>query len=235
MLSEIATVLGGTATASTAFGVRHGTTVRVELVTRGTGKSAEAWTVLEAVLPDGYPLALHIRRHHWLGVTRVARGGVVDLPLGDAAFDKAFLVEAAPEDIARGLLDTSARDFLRHFRRVELDTVAIADFKVLRLAIRGWIEDASAALVAIDFLVKLGVRVPDVYLAVDGAAPARIPGSPSPPQLDHRPARAVPAARAVEVAALEAMRARRALRYKVIAVVVFVVVLVFGLVVLPNL
>ncbi len=235
MLSALAAALGGSASGATAFGARCGTPVRVELVTRGTGRTAEEWTVLEAVLPAGYPLALHIRRHHWLGVTRVARGGVVDLPLGDAAFDRAFLIEAAPEDIARPLLDPGARDVLRTFRRVELDTVAIADFKVLRLAIRGWIEDVSAALVAIDFLVELGVRVADVYLAVDGVMPARMAGSPLPPPLDQRPARPVPAVRAVEVAALEAMRTRRARRYMVTAVVAFVVALVFGLFVLPRL
>jgi hypothetical protein len=234
-LSQIASVLGGQGTATAAFGVRHGTSVRVELVTRGAGKSKEEWTVIDAAVPDAYPLAIHVRRQRWLDVSRIAHGGVVDLPLGDARFDEAFLVEAAPEDIVRALLDASARDFLLRFQRVELDTVSVADFKVLRLAIRGWIEDAPSAIDAIDFLVRLGVRLRDVYLAIDGAAPARMVGSPYRPQPDHRPAREVPAARSVEVAALEAMRARRALRYKIIAVVVFVALLVFGLVVLPNL
>jgi hypothetical protein len=145
MLRQLASSLGGRHTAIAAFGNRDGIGVRFEYTTRGTGKSKEYWTTVDASVLAVYPLALHVRRHRWFERDGVARGGVVDVPLGDEPFDEAFRVEAAPEEIARALLDARVRSALLGYDRVELDTVTIGDGKVLRLAIRGWIEDGLAA------------------------------------------------------------------------------------------
>jgi hypothetical protein len=201
LLRQIATFLGGRHDATAAFGSREGAVVRFQLTTRGVGKSKEWWTEFDVVVPAAYPLAIHVRRHRWLDHARVARGGVVVLPLGDPQFDDAFLVEAAPEDIARKLLDAAVCSFLSALRRAELDTVAIGESKVLRLALQGRIDDFADATSTIDFLVGIAGRIRDVYAAIDGAVPVQVGGSPYRPQLGVvGPVHGVPAVRAVEVA-----------------------------------
>ena len=225
MLRQVARYLGGRHDATAAFGNHGGTVVRFQLTTRGAGKSKEWWTELEVVVPAAYPLAIHVRRRRWLDHTRMTRSDVVDLPLGDEPFDEAFVVEAAPEDIARKLLDAGVRSFLSALQRPELDTVAIGESKLLRLAVQGGFDDLAGATAAIDSLVGIAARVRGVYAVVDGAVPAQPGGSPYRPQpAVVAPGREVPAVRAVEVAALEAARASRARRYRV-AVVVAVIAL----------
>ena len=50
----------------------------------------------------------------------VAHGRAIDLLLGDEAFDDSFLVEAAPAEIARALLDQEARTALLTFHPCRL-------------------------------------------------------------------------------------------------------------------
>ncbi|HET7502123.1 MAG TPA: hypothetical protein VFK02_13995 [Kofleriaceae bacterium] len=228
MLRQLATTLGGRHTQTSAYGHRGGADVRFEHTTRGAGKTKEYWTTIDVTVLAVYPLALHVRRHRWFERDGVARGGVVDLPLGDRPFDEAFLVEAAPEDIARVLLDAEVRDALMSYERVELDTVTIGNSKVLRLAIRGWIVDASSAGFAIDLIAGIGGRVQHAFATVDGAVPVRVVGSPYRPELEARPLRDVAAARFAEVAMLEERRARRARRNRLIVAAAVVAAALLG-------
>ena len=57
------------------------------------------------------------------GVRDVEHGRAIDLVLGDEAFDDSFLVEAAPADMARALLDREARTALLSFHPCRLTVI----------------------------------------------------------------------------------------------------------------
>lgn len=234
LLTQIAGHLGGRASATVASGASHGVTVIFQLATRTADSNTEWWTEIDVVVPAAYPLAIHVRRQRWLDRRASARGAVIDLQLGDAAFDDAFVVEAAPEDVAHILLDAPVRSFLMAQQRVELDTLVVGERKVLRLAIHDWIDDVASATAAIDFVAAIGARVRDAYAAVDREVPVAMGGSPYRPQPDDRPARDASAARLAEVAALEATRVRRGRRQKVIGIAVMVVLVAVWLAVISR-
>ena len=132
---------------------------------------------------------------------------MVDVEIGDPAFDRAFLVEAAPAQIARILLDSSVRRLLASHHAVSLTTESSGGRSVVRLSVRTWLShDALAS--AIDVLVGLSTRVRDVYAAVDASA-LRDAGSPYRPQLDDGQVDAQRAALASEVAAVARLRSLR--------------------------
>lgn len=204
-LPQIAAHLHGTHDVASAAGSLHGVAVRFHFDDRGLGSSVEHWTLIEAELPASYPLAIHVRPHGWTDRALRARGEMVDVKLGDAAFDAAFLVEAAPEDVARQLLDAGARGLLLSHRRAELDTVSDESKRVLRLALRGWLEDPGAALHAIEHVARIAAQVRAAYAETQPAQSAQLTGAPYRPQLDEPPPRDA----AGEVAALDAQRTRR--------------------------
>jgi hypothetical protein len=228
-LHQIAAHFAGDAQGAVASGRLHGIPVMFRFTTHGSGSNARPWTEIDVEVPASYPLAIHLRRHAWLDKGRIARGDMIDLQLGDPAFDEAFLVEAAPEDIARGLLDAGARSFLLAHGRIELDTVSEGDLRFLRFALQGWIEDVPAATLAIDHAVRFGARVREAYAAADSAVPVRVGGAPYRPALDAQPMRDASAARVAEVAALEALRAARARRHTVMVVAIMVAILIVWL------
>jgi hypothetical protein len=197
-----------------AWGSALGAPTRVRFATRGHGTNDDAvrWTEIDVELPR-YPLALYLRRHGWLDALQVARGAMVDLTLGDAAFDAAFLVEAAPADVARKLLDAKARAALASYDCVELTTEQAAAGPVLRLAIRGWLEDGDAALAAAQLAVTMVRRVRQAYAEVEDEAPLAAVGAPFRPALDDGPARRAAADREAEVARLAGLRAARTVRF----------------------
>ena len=59
------------------------------------------------------------------------------------AFDEAFLVEAAPTDVARILLDADAREYRAGHPHVELTIEAVHERRVLRLGVRRWLRDIA--------------------------------------------------------------------------------------------
>jgi hypothetical protein len=218
VLAQIAGYLGGQDTGSAAFGARHGGAVTFQFATRGGGSNRESWTEIDVVVPSAYPLAIHVRRHRWLDKAGIGRGNMIDLQLDDPPFDAAFVVEAAPEDVVRVLLDARVRCFLLSHPHVELETMTVGECKVLRLAIREWIEDVPAATAAIELVAGIGARVRDAYATVEAAPPYRPGGSPYRPEVDARHSRDMAAARSAEVAVLEAMRARRARYHKALVI-----------------
>jgi hypothetical protein len=220
LLGRIAAHLGGPDGDTAAFGARFGAAVTFRLATRRAGSDAEAWTQIDVVVPDAYPLAIHVRRHRWLDRAGIARRDLTDLQLGDPAFDEAFAVEAAPEDVARVLLGANLRDLLRAHTRAELDTTLVDNRKVLRFARRGWIDDLAIATSAIDVVASVGARVREAYAAADSAVPLRVAGSPYRPHLDDRSARDTSAARDAEVTLLESRRAGRARRRAAVTIAI---------------
>jgi hypothetical protein len=222
MLEQIGRMLGGGHDGSrTAWGSKLGLETTYRFATRGSSSNTEHWTEIEIELPP-YPLSFNVRRHGWFDRGKIERGTMVDVIVGDPVFDEAFLVEAAPADAVKRLLDDVVRTQLATYRTVELTTETKDDQKVLRLAIRGWIEQEGDAQRAAELPVRIASRVRAVFAHLEKEAPTSIEGSPYRPMIDGAAARATAAKREAEVAAIELLRTERARRAKTLAVILFV-------------
>jgi len=90
----------------------HGLSVRYTL----TSRRRNVMTLCTAVLSIERPaFEMDLRPETRWGVRDVEHGRAIDLVLGDEAFDDSFLVEAAPADMARALLDRDTRTALLAF------------------------------------------------------------------------------------------------------------------------
>jgi hypothetical protein len=195
---------------ATATGVCRDLEVSYTFVTRGSGSTSETWTEIAAAIPAKYPLSIHVRRHGRSDWARIERGEMVDVIVGAPEFDAAFLVEVAPADVARLLLDQDARSLLEQYDPVELTTVTVDNHRVLRFSFRTWCEDSELAIVLIDQVARIASRVRDAYrLAEQSTATDDATGGPYRPELDETATRAAAAQRTVEVHHLEALRANR--------------------------
>lgn len=200
-LAPLATALGGVANATGAIEARRGDrVVTYRLVNRGAGSYHEAWTEVAAPRPAPYPLTMHVER----GRAR-PNDARVDIELGTPVFDEFFVVEAAPADVVRLLVDETARAFLMaQTGAIELFTRGDA----IVFARVGWVTDPTAAAPLVDFVAGLAARLRDAYAAADQAAaePGGAPYRPHAPNVATREDR-----RAEEVAAIgEVQRARYA-------------------------
>ena len=189
---------------STVTGTRRGATIGYRFLDRGLGSDHKPFTEVDMAIPPDYPLTLRIERGR-PSPEELARGHVLDLPIGDPAFDDKFIIEAAPSDIVRELLDAQTRDFLLA-NTGELTTPLPG---VLRLAIPTWAEDPHDALVVIDACVHVGGRIRAAYAAANAAIPQGQTGSPYRPDVDDAPQRAAEAKRLAELAEVERIRADR--------------------------
>jgi hypothetical protein len=135
--------------------------------------------------------------------------------VGAPDFDAMFLVEAAPTDVVRALLDQPARAFLASYAAAELTTERERGRHLLRFALPGWIEAVEPAAFAVNGVARIGSRLRDAYAAADEAVPVREAGSPYRQLVDDAPARDAAAVRGRELAALDALNARRVLRDRI--------------------
>lgn len=157
---------------------RDGVKVKLAYETRGSGSTSQAWTEVSVDIPASYPLTLYVRRHSLLDGTKIATGKMVDVLVGDQAFDDAYLVEAAPTDVVRELIDHRARAYLMGASHMELVTERRGDTATLKLSIRRWEEDFPAAQILVDEAIRLARRVRDVYAKIASPPPAVVEGSP---------------------------------------------------------
>ena len=194
-----------------ARGKREGVPIEVRFTQCGTGyerTSAERqWTEVDVYLPPGYGLALYVRRYDWTDQHQVERGTMVDIELGDAEFDRQFLVEAAPAQIASSLLGPAIRGLLARHEAVTLTTEWVDGRSVVRLAVATWIEYA-AITAAIDTLLVLSTGVRDAYARLESMA-LRDTGSPYRPRCDGEQVDAQRAALADEVTMVARLRGNR--------------------------
>jgi hypothetical protein len=210
-LERLATELKGHHDSNSAYGMLDGVVVTYRFETRGSGSSAERWTEVDAQIPHAYPLELHVRRHGRRDRRLIAWGEMIDVEVGDPAFDPMFLVEAAPSDVVRILLDAEARAFLASRSSSELDTLQREDgTRALRLATSGWTEDVAAATTQLRAVARLASRIRDAFEIADHAHAPTDRGSPYRPALDDSPAREAAATRAKEIDDLRAVQRRRA-------------------------
>ncbi len=204
-------------------GTRGGLPMRFMLTTRGAGSSAESWTELECKLPA--VTAEHVQLYLWPSgrdlAEQVAQGRMLDIVVGDALFDGAFVVEGAPTDIVRTALDAPTRAALKALRRCEIQfprrphgepaaSEPPASFAVLQLAMRGWLEDEAGIIAALDALTRLAQRLRAAPSEVIEAIPLEGGGTPYRPAPSDDVRTATRERQAHEVRALAALRKRRA-------------------------
>lgn len=208
--------------------------IAFRLTTRGSGKSTTYWTEVDAELPDKYPLRLFVRKHGWGDSGKVERGEMVDVVVGDPAFDEQFLVEAAPAEIARILLDPRERSYLlslAHRLHFDINTMHTdAGEPIIRLAVRQWIFDINDAMRACESMAAIAGRVRDAYAAVERELEAKDAGSPYRPMLDDTPAREAAERRLAEVARVDEVRTHRAARAQLVTTVALVVFAIVAMV-----
>ncbi|MCB9559684.1 MAG: hypothetical protein H6708_04690 [Kofleriaceae bacterium] len=211
VLHQVATWVRGYPSTRGTRGTLEGVPIWFAHAVRGgdLAGAGENWTYVDCALPPGYPLSLLVRRSR-PGDRRALRSGdMLHVDVGDPAFDAAFLVEAAPADVVRGILTAELRAFLMAQSEVELSTSP----GQLRLALRSWLDDPEIAWQALCTAVRIAVRLRATILAAD-AAVAMVPptGAPFRGIPGDAPLRAVRDARAAEVDRVEAVRGTRRAR-----------------------
>jgi hypothetical protein len=180
---------------------RRGSSPVVRCVDRGSRRFAVQWTEIDVSFPAAYPLSLNVHRHGWLDGPKIERGEMVDVQLGDPRFDAEFLVEAAPAEVAKQLLDAQVRRFLRDEPAVELFTLTETP-GVLRLALREW-RDTDERKEAVEIVSKIAAGVRAAYVSAEASAPVPAPtatvGAPYRAEPDGAAARQAEAAREAEL------------------------------------
>jgi len=194
-----------------ARGTWEGVPTEVRFTLRGTGYERTVherrWTEVDVRVPRGYALSLYVRRHEALDPHEIRRDAMVDVELGDAEFDRQFLVEAAPAQIVRMVLDAPVRRWLTDHDGATLTTEQLGGLPILRLSAPTWLAP-GAIMAAIDALAGISAAVRDAYAALETAA-LRGVGSPYRPQFDNAQFDAQHSALADEVAFVAGLRARR--------------------------
>ena len=188
-------------------GTRHDVNIALFFATTGTSKSPERWTFVDVALPENYPLVLQVCRHGWFDSGRVARGTMVDVLIGDAAFDDAFRVEAAPADVASNLIGPRLQAFLLLHPKATLTTDERRP--IVRLAFAGW-HDITESKQAVLAMTQLGRRLAPAYQAANEAVEVDSDGNPYRDHVvDEAPLRAARRGRIDEIHQLEAILANR--------------------------
>jgi hypothetical protein len=151
-------------------GHHGGHDVEIRFVDRGSGSTrdpiTEVWFLGAAVRAD---LRMHVIPQTDADVAEVAQGRGTDVFIDDRAFDEAFFVEAAPEDVIVRLFDAKVRAAMMAARPIGLHTHADG----LLLERQGWVEDSAGlrAIVEAGALVVAGI--PGAFEAADRAAQSR--------------------------------------------------------------
>ncbi len=106
---QVAAGLGLHYANSEIWGRRHGQSIRVGLVSRGSGKNKTTYTVASSVLNPPLDLGLSVQRHGFFN--DLFQGGH-DIQVGDPAFDGRFIIQGDEDHRVRALLATELRQLL---------------------------------------------------------------------------------------------------------------------------
>lgn len=145
-------------------GEHRGRDVEVRFVRRGTGAAARR--VTELCLLDvarRADLRLHILPKTASDVREAAAGRGTVVAVGDADFDDAFFVEAAPEDVVRRIFDESIRTRMRALRPMAVHTLT----RGLALERAEWSDDPMALRELVDLGVSIAEAIPRAFEAAD--------------------------------------------------------------------
>jgi hypothetical protein len=167
-------------------------------------------------LPGQYPLALLVRPHARGDAGKIARGEMVDIRIGDLAFDDAFLVEAAPADVAKLLLDGETRAWLASLPSPELSK-PIDGVPQLRLVLPEWNEDPDEAERHFRGVARVASRVREAYATADAAIPTQQTGAPFREEIDDEARQRAARQREDEVSRVQRVQVVRRRREQLIA------------------
>ncbi|HEX7703180.1 MAG TPA: hypothetical protein VF403_20720 [Kofleriaceae bacterium] len=166
VLDAIAAKVGGTRdTRKSVHFDRAGYHVRFERTKHYFEKKEKPATKITIELVASVPLVMFARRRRRdrelkLLSSRSPVPGMLDVvETGDSDFGKEFLVEGAPQNIVRELLDEATRAFLRRQQDVELAVMK----GELVLVLQGWLDDPDAAAAATEVAVGLAERIRDAF------------------------------------------------------------------------
>lgn len=210
VLAELARAMGGQATSNSAAGTYARVATRLAFESRGTGSTSENWTYVDCALPPGYPFTLHLERHGWFDAGKIERGEMIDVVVGDPPFDERFRIEGAPAEVVRRVLTAPVRAYLMAQARVEV----VMKGALLRLAVRGWLDEVATARAAIDCATAIAGGVRDASLALDAELPLAHDGPAYRAIASDAPLQEARAARAAEVAKVDVVRAGRLARQR---------------------
>lgn len=223
-LDSIGALLGGGSDQwGYAWGDALGAMAHLSFVTRGSGSNSESWTEIDVDLPAKYPLEMMIRPHGLFDRGKIERGTMIDVEVGDVAFDNEFLVEAAPADVVRKLLDAQVRARLFRLPRFQLSKLSYAP--TLRLELRGWVEP-EVVRTAVAIMAAIANSLRTAYSQVEAETPPVITGSPFRQEIDDGPARLAAAGRAAEVENVKRLRIERQRQSKMVGAIIVTVVTV---------
>lgn len=113
--------LGATGVQARSFGlngVARGIPVRWDVA--GGGRGNPVHTICSVTLVQAPRFILDLRRQTGEELEQVRAGRAVDVIVGDQGFDDAFIVEAAPSEVAKKLLDAETRRMLLALQPVRL-------------------------------------------------------------------------------------------------------------------
>jgi hypothetical protein len=128
--------------------------VTIELTTRGDGSSSESWTEIRAELRD-VEMRLDLRPETPLESAVVLLSRAVDVKIGDRAMDAEFVIDGAPADAVRRVLDDATlRKQLLSLCPLELEQKGAT----LQIAKRGWLAPPALDTMLLS-LVTLATRM----------------------------------------------------------------------------
>ena len=171
-------------------------------------------TDFEVAVPAGEAIALAIRTHTDFGLTdlralddeKVARGTLVDLQVGDPAFDDRYVIEAAPASVVRKLLTPELRELMLA-RDASLRVVDGVHGRMFQLRARHWIISEGEARRIWKLVAALPAALRAANHELDTALPGR--GAPFRGHASSFGAQMSREARAAEVEKLERVLRRR--------------------------
>lgn len=218
-LFALAKKLGGHVVATNSIvGTCDQIRIGYRLITTGGGSSAVRSTEIGAEIPAGYPLAIYIRRQGSQDRAEIDRGELVDIEIGNAAFDARFLVEAAPAAAIKKLLDAEAVRYLMALPDLTLRTQDTSSGRRhLVLSLAGWTDDAETAGRHVAALARLAARVPEVFEELGGEMPVEMVGAPHREMPIQRENLNTPERQRDEVLRLEMKRASRLATQRIVA------------------
>jgi hypothetical protein len=134
----------------------QGVAVRLEM--RIGDRHAPPTTVCSAALADPPRFEVHLRPQTRDELSEVRAGRAIDVVVGDRAFDHRFIIEAAPAEHARALLDEPTRAALSAFEPPPVVSVA---GQHVRVQVAGRPGDAAARDIA-SLVITIARRVAEV-------------------------------------------------------------------------
>jgi hypothetical protein len=138
----------------------RGVPVRWDTLGGGRGQPVHNMCSVSLVQPPRFIMDLRLQTGEELEQVRAGRA--VDVIVGDQAFDDAFIVEAAPSDVAKKLLDAEIRRMLLAMRPVRLGVAK----DTLWLDVMGVVGHVAIAKSMLELVLALTRRVGEIPRAI---------------------------------------------------------------------